>query len=281
MSYPAYTLGELKTLALQRADMVNSEFVDATEQARAIDRGVALLSDLLLSIQGGQLWAAKTDLVYSQGLGDTGIATGLPPIYKLLKVGLYFPRNTTTGHITWLEPAGAELVRSLRSRTWSEDECLPRYLFTMDRSFAATTSPSTNTLSQSLVLLPPPNTFWRIRIEFFPLFNFGTASDSARMQLPFPEYVILSAAIAFATKEQNSELVALLNAELTALEQRIRLWASPIDRSQPGFMTDMQGDLDLGLESGLGEVNGAAGAVETPIMVWDQFFWDDGTVWAA
>jgi len=246
MTFPAYTLAELQTLALQRADMVNSDLIGTTEQQHALDNAQEALANILITIQGGRSWSAKKDANYAAGLGDTGLALSMAGLYKLLRVGLYYPRGVTTDRIVWLEPVGGESVRDLAPASWGET-LVPRYLFGKDRNIDASAgSPTASSYSYSLVLLPPPSgATWTVRIEFFPLFRFTGAASTVVLNLPFPEYVITHAAKTFATKEQNTELVAMLTADLEAEERRIRTHAAPLDRHEPGFMTDKRGDLDL------------------------------------
>lgn len=247
MTFPAYTLAELQTLALQRADMVNTDLIGTTEQQQALDNGIEALSNILISIQGGQAWAAKKDINYAAGLGDGGVAISISTLYKLLRVGIYYPRGVTTQDLVWLEPVGNEISRDLRPNAGWGAGIWPRYLFGKDRTtdVSSGTAPASS-FNYSLVLLPPPSgATWTVRLEYFPLFRYVGASSTSVLNLPFPEYVIIYTAKTFATKEQNTELVAMLAADLEAQERHIRQYSAPLDRGQPGFLTDVHGELDL------------------------------------
>lgn len=243
MAWPSYTLAQVVTLVRQRADMVNSELVGTTELRQYITDSVASLSDLLISVQGGMQWSLKEDMPFDLTTTEDGNVIRAS-FYKLLGVGLKWPRTGATERILWLEPLtiGAEVV--LKREDWAT--CQPRYRLGRNPGFVGSTAP---TLEQGfhLSLFPLPSSAWTVRVEFFPLFRFD--SDSQIISLPFPDFVILDAAAKCATKEQNAELAGLLVAERDQIEKRIRTWASPIDRGQPGFLTDIRGDLAVDADS--------------------------------
>lgn len=241
MAWFPYSLSEMSTLVLQRADMVSSDLIGSTELNQYISDSIASLSDLLISTQGASQWTQREDLSFTASTTENGVVIRTS-FYKVLGVGLKWPRTGTTERILWLDPHPGAVDRELLRQDWASVR--PRYHITRNPSSTDTaTTPPTASRDFYLCLYPLPSATWSVRIEFFPLFRFTTAGEI--INLPFPDFIILDAAIKCATKEQNAELVALLTGEREEIKGRIRNWATPLDRGQPGFLQDVRGELDL------------------------------------
>lgn len=242
MDWPTYTLTEARTLTLQRADMVNSDMVSPAEVNQYLTDSIASLSAILIGIQGGNAWREKVNRSYTTATGEAGV--NIPKPFRLLGVGLLWPRSGTTEEIRWLEPLPWNEDRDLRQRDW--DVCRPRYQVSRDPgdpTVASSAAPAAE-LQQFVSLFPLPSATWSVRVEYFPIFRF-TGSGTEVPHVPWPDWVFCDSAIKCAIKEQNTELVAMLSAERAKIEEDIRRWGAPLDRGQAGFLTDVRGELDL------------------------------------
>lgn len=242
MDWPTYTLTEARTLVRQRADMVSSDFVSDAELNQYLTDSITSLSAILIGIEGGNAWREKVNRSYTTSSGEIGV--NIPKPFKLLGVGLLWPRTGTTEEIRWLDPLPWNADRDLRPTSWETSR--PRYQVSrdpVDPTVASSAAPTAE-LQIFLGLFPLPDATWSVRVEYFPIFKF-TGSGTEVPHVPWPDWVFNDAAAKCAVKEQNTELLAMLQAERAKIEDDIRRWAAPFDRGKPGFLDDVRGELDL------------------------------------
>lgn len=211
------TLAELKTLARQRADMVNSQFVSDSELTSYINASIAELHDLLIA-------AYNEEYVMEEYVW------------------------TSDGNINYALPADFYKLRGVDARLGSSGDwaTVKRYNFNRRNE-------QQNSFAWNMLGLPymeyrlvgsnirfnrTPATSTEFRIFYHPkavkLVNDTDQYDDVNQ---FSEYVVVDAAIKMLQKEESD--VSVLMAQKMALKQRIEAMAQNRDANEPESVTDI------------------------------------------
>lgn len=221
------SLGEIRTLAQQRADMINSNFVSTAEWNSYINQSYFELYDLLVTVYEDYYLAPvlsfSTDGVsQSYALPNGQNYSGAKPFYKLMGVdcGLGGTNNA------WVTLKKYEFIER------------NRYVYpSITSTFLGVFNMAYRIMGNNLMFIPTPSGGQQIQVWYIPrLTELLQDTDIADGVSGWTEYVICDAAIKAMQKEESD--VSVLIAEKMALKQRIEESAMNRDAGQPDKISD-------------------------------------------
>lgn len=191
MSWPSYSLSEMRKLVRQRADMDPSDFVTDSEVDQYITEAAGELHSLLISVRG-DLFQETASVTTTANEAEVEIVSD---VYQLASV-----RYELDGYEYPLQRWNASRVLRSLSHNWGYTYT-PRYRYTMRVVDGAT--------RHFLRFDPPPSTAVTINYDYIPSPETYENDDDV-IALPWPEYVLLGAAIRCLQKEKvdSSDLAA-------------------------------------------------------------------------
>lgn len=214
-----YTLADLRTLVLQRADMENSSFVGTTELTSYINDSTEELFDLLVTSYGEPYFSTQATVVIAANASSVAVGA---TIYKLLAVHW----NQTASLLHLLQPYNLlELPRVDNTpRAWAEGS-LPEY----------------GAAINAIAFHPLPSASYSVTVTYVPMPPRPTTATQplAVGFLTWAEYIICDAARKCLDK-QRSDSQHLVQTKAALLE-RIKRAAQPRDLMHPQHTSDVQG----------------------------------------
>ena len=222
------SLGEVRLMAQQRADRVNSSFVTLPEWNSYINQSRFELYDLLVTVYEDYFLADPvtftTDGSEMYPLPNGVNYSGAKKFYKLWGVDC------------GLAPSGNAWV------TLNKFDGLERnrYIFpNITSSFAGVFNMRYRVVGNNLWLIPTPASGQFIRIRYIPRLNTLLAdSDIMDGVSGWTEYIVVDVAIKALQKEESD--VSVLLAQKQALIDRITVSAMNRDAGQPDTITDIR-----------------------------------------
>jgi len=214
------TLGNLKTAARQRADMVNNNFVTDAELVTYINSSIAELHDLLVSCYGADYFTTSTTTATVSGTADYALPADF---YKLKGVDIKM----------------SDQFYTVKPFNWNERNR------NTDLSWGLISGPSIRyrLVGSNLKLVPTPSSAHVMKIWYIPkataLVSDGDVFDDINQ---FSEYVITDAAIKMLQKEESD--VSVLFAQKQALTARIQAMANNRDAEKPDSISDIHAEND-------------------------------------
>lgn len=220
----AITLADIKLRARQRADMVNSEFVEDNELTNYINASLAELHDLLIEAYAEDYYMESLEFAadgsQSYALPNGTNYSGAPKFYKLRGV------DARAGQDTWTTVKRFNFNR----RNTDQDSVASSMLYYPGLEYRLVGS------EVRFIRAPDPGT--EIRLWYYPqvteLVNGSDAYDDIN---GYSEYVVVDTAIKMLQKEESD--VAVLMAQKEALRQRIMAAAANRDANEPEAVQDI------------------------------------------
>lgn len=215
------TLSEIRTIARQYADMVNSQFVTDAEFNSYINLSYFELYDILIQKYGDDYYVASP---YSFSTDGVTQQYTLPSnFYKFLGLDLQLG-NTPNSWVT------------IRSFMFGDRN---RYAVPNFQSFYGVTNLRYRIFANTIFLTPIPAAGQNLRIWYVPrLTELVNDSDTVDGVSGWQEYLCLDAAIQALRKEESD--VSVLLAQKQALINRIESAAEGRDAGNPQVVTDSQ-----------------------------------------
>lgn len=217
------SLGQIRAMAKQRADMENSGFVTTSEWNTYINQSYFELYDLLVTVYEDYFLTGPTPLVTT---GDNTIA--LPnDFYKLM--GVDGSPNSTNAFVT------------LKKFDFIARN---RYIYPQQvNTLLGVFNPQYRVMGNNLMLIPTPPAGQTIRIWYIPrVTQLLQDTDTLDGVSGWNEYVIVDAAIKAMQKEESD--VSVLMAQKQMLKQRIEESATNRDAGQPDTISDTRSRAD-------------------------------------
>lgn len=208
------TLATLRQRALERADMVNSDFIEDDELLEYINSSYAELYDILVSKFEDYYTPAPTP--FSITSGNT---YNLPSdFYKLRGVDYLI--------------SGSDYV-PLRKFNFNE-----RHADSTVRRFRGTSKLRYRIVGTKLYIEPAANAVGSYQIWYIPLFTpLSSESDTVNGVNGWEEYIVVDAAIKMLNKEESD--TGSLEVAKAKLLERIENMAQNRDADQPESVTDV------------------------------------------
>lgn len=229
MAFGLMTLGQIRTAARQRSDMVNSQFVTDSEFNSYINQSYYELYDLLTQEYGNDYNVAlplvfATDGQLQQYPLPDGILFGAAaPFYKLRGVDLQLS-NSQDSWVT-VPPFNFQDRNKF---------AVPNF-----QSFYGVTNLRYKILGNNIMFTPIPAAGQFVRIWYVPrMVELLTDDQPVDGVSGWTEYIICDAAIKALQKEESD--VTVLGAEKLALIQRIEAAANNRDAANPITVHDSQ-----------------------------------------
>lgn len=223
------SLGQVRLMAQQRADRVNSTFVTLPEWNAYINQSYFELYDLLVTVYEDYYLAAPitftTDGVSSQYALPNGINySGAAPFYKLMGVDCGLAQTPTA----WFTLKKFNFIAR------------NKYVFPqVTNTLLGNSNPEYRVTGNSLYLIPTPAGGQFMRIWYVPrLTQLLQDNDILDGISGWSEYVIVDAAIKALQKEESDSDVAILMQQKMTLKQRIEESAMNRDAGQPDTVSD-------------------------------------------
>lgn len=215
MAAPQLVQADLRARALQRADMVNSDFVTTAELDYYLDSAWREFYGMCVSRFEG-LFVAYGDITTTAGVWEYS----LPSAFRKLKL-----IQLLRGDGKW--------DRSLRRSDWRDIETLApqgmrgtpiHYVLFIDPIVAR---------ANRILLTPTPDAAYTLRVRYVPNVQLTDMLSSAASSIPaaWDEFIVLVAAIKMKDKEESDCWV--LNQELQRLTDQIIRDLQPMDESEP------------------------------------------------
>jgi hypothetical protein len=217
--FPGYTMAELEAQARRRADMENSGFVTSLEVFDSINKSTEKLLEKIAALSE-DLLIKKATLTTVAGTAEYELAAD---VMKLRKVAL---RVQDADHP--LTRRQTDSVDSTTRQSWGY-AFLPNY-----RARIATGAGGA--LVWMLDFNPPPAAVYTLPYEYIWGWT-ATSSSATKVELPFPEYIVLDVAIALLEKEKSSTTELVQEREI--LERRIEAWLEPKDHARAPHILDV------------------------------------------
>lgn len=220
------TLEDLKKRVLERADMVNSNFIDDTsgdsELVRYIQQSYRKLYNLVITSFSD--WYVEDPVEFTVASGENTYTLG-DTFYKLVGVDFYLSNSR------WIEVRPFNFNE--RNRLGLGTASLPGYHRTIRYRL----------MGNKLRFIPIDNAagtyrYWYVAKPSVP----ESDSDTIEGYNGWDEYVILDAAIKCKDKEESD--VRLLVSEREQLKEEILINAKSRDESGTDKITDVNADLD-------------------------------------
>lgn len=231
MSSPGIvTLQALRTLAQQRANFENSQFITDAEWNSYINNSQKELYDLLIGAYGEDYFAASPVTFQTDGvtafydLPDGTLYSNAPAFYKLLGVDLILAPGQNGSAIT------------IKPFQFSERN---RYTVPNFQSFYGVTNLRYRIFGNQLWLNPIPSAGQSIQLWYLPAPpNMTNDSDTFNAVAGWEEYIVVDSAIKAKDKEQAD--TSVLMAQKQALLVRIQNMAQNRDAGFPDRVSDTE-----------------------------------------
>jgi hypothetical protein len=234
-----YTLLQLRTLARQRANLENSNFVTEDEWNNYVNDSLKELYDLIIQKYGDDYYVNNVTITtdgstYLYPLPDGTLYSAATPFYKFLGLDLALS-NTQDSYVT------------IRSFSFQERN---KYAVPNFQSFYGVTNLRYRLQGNNLWLTPIPASGQTLRLWYVPRCITLTADASTTdCYGGWNEYVVIDAAIKAMIK-QELDVTALAGQKMLMI-QRIESAAENRDAGNPACVTDAA-STDLGYPSGSG-----------------------------
>jgi hypothetical protein len=216
------SLAELKQQARQRADMVNSNFVDDVELTGYINNSIAELHDILCEAYGSDYFVLSVEDTIVSNQSDYTLPTDF---YELKGVDIRVNNDA------WLT------VRRFNFNERNRDSDFNVW------DFAGVTNVRYRLVGNKLKFSPVPDRNATYRLWYVPVATkLVNDTDTLDDLNAYSEYVIVDAAIKMMQKEESD--VMFLAAQKTALEKRIRDKSLNRDAGQAGTVSDIYAEND-------------------------------------
>lgn len=221
------TLAQLRTLAKQESDMVNSTFVSDAEWNSYINQSYFELYDLLVQKYGDDYYSNSVEFDtngtdYMFELPDGTNYDGAPAFYKLLGLDLN------------LAPGNQDSWVTIHRFNFSDRN---RYAVPNFQSFYGVTNLRYRLNANNLWLTPTPSGGQTMRIWYVPrLQTLDADGDTADGISGWTEYIVVDSAIKAKDKEESDTRV--LMARKMGLIQRIEAAAENRDAANPMTVSD-------------------------------------------
>jgi hypothetical protein len=223
------SLGQVRLLAQQRADRVNSNFVTKEEWNSYINQSYAELYDLLVTLYEDYYVAAPLTFITDGSTNQYTLPNGsnfngAPAFYKLLGADCGLGANGNA----WVTLHKFEFI----SRN--------RYVFpNVTSTFLGVFNLRYRVVGNTLFFIPTPSANQYIRLWYIPRVNtLLKDSDMLESVSGWIEYVIVDAAIKCLQKEESD--VSVLLAQKQMLIDRIQSSAMNRDAGQPDTISDIR-----------------------------------------
>lgn len=223
------SLGQVRLLAQQRADRVNSNFVTKEEWNSYINQSYAELYDLLVTLYEDYYVAAPLTFITDGSTNQYTLPNGsnfngAPAFYKLLGADCGLGANGNA----WVTLHKFDFI----SRN--------RYVFpNVTSTFLGVFNLRYRVVGNTLFFIPTPSANQYIRLWYIPRANtLLKDSDMLESVSGWIEYVIVDAAIKCLQKEESD--VSVLLAQKQMLIDRIQSSAMNRDAGQPDTISDIR-----------------------------------------
>lgn len=216
----AYTLAQLRTLVLQRADMENTTFITntsvSTELSQYIRDSAASLHDKLIALLGADFDWGIDSIATVAGTDTYALDSAF---YRLIRVDL-IDGDYAHPLERWNR---AEGVRDTAQRSWT-GEVRPRYALLYTRGGSA-----------SILFTPKPDAVHSLEVWHHNKPP-ALAADADSTGHDHDEWIILDAAIKCRAKEESD--TTTLERMRDAYEARLVAWARQPDQYKPANIID-------------------------------------------
>jgi hypothetical protein len=244
------TLSQIRLLAKQRADLVNSKFVTDNEWDYYINQSYFELYDILVQKFGNEYYVAEPVIFTTNGqdryaLPDGINYNGAQPHYKLLGVDL----NISAGNQAWLTLKKYEFI----SRN--------RYVYPqITTNLLGVGGMRYRIVANDLTFIPTPSAGQTIRMWYIPrMVQLLQETDQVDGVSGWTEYIVIDAAIKALVKEE-SDTSALTLAKQLMLD-RIESAAENRDAGEPEVISQTRRMNSFGWGNDGGENGGPVGGI--------------------
>ena len=230
------TLGTIKTIARQRADMENSNFIKDTELTAYVNLSYLELYDLLVTKYGNEYFVQLPFQIHTDGITES---YALPDdFYKLLGVDLWLS-NSKDSRIT-ISPF------MFRERN---KFAVPNF-----QSFYGITNMRYRLMGNNIKFAPIPSANQTIELWYVPRATSLTSdADIVDGVNGWEEYIIIDTAIKMMQKEESDVTVLVMQKD--AMLKRIEAAAEARDQGAAQTVSDVQ-RADFWYPSGNGSAGG-------------------------
>lgn len=224
--FPGYTMAELEAQIRRRADMEGSLFVTSAEIFDGINKSAEKLLEKIAALSE-DLLIKKNTITTAANTAEYELAVDVLKLHKVaLRIGdVDVPLNRR----------GTDFLDATSSQSWGYS-FVPSY-----RSRLAMNG--SGKLVWMLDFQPIPNGVYTVPYEYIWGWT-ATASSGDKVQLPFPEYIVLDGAIMCLTKEKSDTSALVQEREI--LEKRIEAWLEPKDHHRTAHILDVRDSEDWG-----------------------------------
>lgn len=217
-------MAQIVTQVLRRADMENSTFVDTSvggEVYDAVNKSAEKLVEKLAML--------CEDLFVKDATLSITAAGGAEYVLPSDMLSLRSVRLLSGGVRVPLERYSIDKAITGDRNQWG----LPQYSLRL--------KDNSGVLQYWLKFDPPPAANYTVYVEYVWGWTKLT-SATALVSLPFPEYIVIDAAMQLLEKEKTD--ISDLMAERETLERRIEAWARPRDHFGGAHILDVRHDMD-------------------------------------
>lgn len=210
------TLLQLKTRARERADQVNSNFVEDSELTNYINASIAELYDLMVAAYGSDYFLSSSNFNI---VANTDTYNLPADFYKLMGVDINIDNNN------WFS------VRPFNFNERNRNQ---------DITWGLLNGPSIRyrLLGSTIKFNPVPDSAYSARLWYIPKAAILTADSDVFDDLnQWAEYVVVDAAIKMMQKEESD--VSVLMKQKQELKRRIEIMAENRDAGQPESVSDI------------------------------------------
>lgn len=222
------TLGDLRTQAQQRADLVNSQFVTLPEWNKYLTLSYKELYDLLIAAYGNDYYIATPYTYTTSGTIDPNYNASVYPLpsnfYKLILCEVALNPGDPNSWVTLRQ------YERIQQNLWNYPNVYTFYGITNLRYRLTGTQ---------LQIVPIPSSNQTLRIWFAPRpARLVADTDLVDGISGWEEYVILDTAIKALKKEESNEEAAALEAEKMPLKMRLEAMAANRNIAEPQKVSD-------------------------------------------
>lgn len=218
------SLGQVRLMAQQRADLVNSGFITTPEWNTYINQSYFELYDLLVTLYEDYFVQAPSQFTTDGSTSQYDLGTIAPNFYKLLGVdiGLNLSNNA------WVTLKKFDFI----SRN--------RYVYpNISSTFLGVFNLRYRVVGNTLMFIPTPSGNQIVRVWYIPrLTQLLKDTDIMDGISGWTEYVIIDAAIKAMQKEESDTSVLMMQKQ--ALMKRIEESASNRDAGQPDTISNIR-----------------------------------------
>ena len=233
------SLGQVRLMAQQRAEMVNSQFITTTEWNSYINQSYFELYDLLVTVYEDYYIAPALQIAITGSSASFDLPNGVnyngaPPFYKMR--GVDFSLNIAAD--AWI---------TLRKFMFEQRN---QFIYpNLTNNLAGAVPPQYRVMGDKLEFIPIPAGGQQCRLWYIPrLYTLLSDSDIMKGVSGWTEYVIVDTAIKALQKEESD--VSVLGQQKMMLIDRINASASNRDVGMPDVISDVRSA--TGNFSGLG-----------------------------